>query len=36
MIYQNLIGKKNMWNITQELILEIRIMEMRWKYLGRT
>jgi hypothetical protein len=22
MIYQNLIGKKNMWNITWELILE--------------
>jgi hypothetical protein len=35
MIYQNLIGKKNMWNITWELILEIRVMEMRWKCLGR-
>jgi hypothetical protein len=27
--------EKNMWNITWELILEIRVMEMRWKCLGR-
>ena len=27
--------EKNMWNITWELILKIRIMEMRCKRLGR-
>ena len=35
MIYQSFNMEKNMWNITWELILEIRIMEMRCKCLGR-
>ena len=33
MIYQRY--EKDMWNITWELFLEIRIMEMQWKCLGR-